>query len=120
MRSPVHLVRFRVYVAPAHVSSRSSDRCWNVFERRRQARSRRFGKEAGQHQVAILVHPLDVTIPAWTRDPQGYYLGGNEMAISPQDLSKFAEMIRQGGRVVASSRDAFDALVSIADRSWKG
>ena len=27
--------------------------------------------------------PLGIEIPAWTRDPQGFYLGGNEMALSP-------------------------------------
>lgn len=41
--------------------------------------------------------PLGIEIPAWTRDPQGYYLGGNEMAISPLGLARFGEMTRQGG-----------------------
>ncbi|MGR3794473.1 serine hydrolase domain-containing protein [Vannielia sp. SX4] len=36
-------------------------------------------------------------IPAWTRDPQGRYLGGNEMAVSPNGLTQFGEMIRAGG-----------------------
>ncbi len=36
-------------------------------------------------------------IPAWTRDPQGRYLGGNEMAVSPDGLTQFGEMIRAGG-----------------------
>ena len=27
--------------------------------------------------------PLGIEIPAWTRDPQGFYLGGNEMALAP-------------------------------------
>jgi CubicO group peptidase (beta-lactamase class C family) len=42
--------------------------------------------------------PLGIEIPAWTRDPQGYYLGGNEMALSPMAMLRFAEMVRQGGR----------------------
>ena len=41
--------------------------------------------------------PLGIDIPAWTRDPQGYYLGGNEMAVSPRALARIGEMIRQGG-----------------------
>ncbi len=41
--------------------------------------------------------PLGIEIPAWTRDPQGYYLGGNEMAVAPLDLVRFGEMYRQGG-----------------------
>ena len=41
--------------------------------------------------------PLDIEIPAWTRDPQGYYLGGNELALSPRALARFGEMVRQKG-----------------------
>lgn len=41
--------------------------------------------------------PLGIEIPAWTRDPQGYYLGGNEMALRPEDLLKIGEMVRLGG-----------------------
>lgn len=42
--------------------------------------------------------PLAIEIPAWTRDPQGYYLGGNEMALSPLAMLAFGEMVRNGGR----------------------
>jgi CubicO group peptidase (beta-lactamase class C family) len=41
--------------------------------------------------------PLGITIPQWTRDPQGVYLGGNEMALSPRALLRFGEMYRNGG-----------------------
>lgn len=41
--------------------------------------------------------PLGIDFPPWTRDPQGYFMGGNEMALSPNDLFKFGEMIRQDG-----------------------
>jgi CubicO group peptidase (beta-lactamase class C family) len=41
--------------------------------------------------------PLGITIPAWTRDPQGIYFGGNEMALSPRALLRFGEMYRNGG-----------------------
>jgi CubicO group peptidase (beta-lactamase class C family) len=43
--------------------------------------------------------PLDITIAPWTRDPQGIYLGGNEMALSPRALHRFGEMYRQGGAI---------------------
>ena len=43
--------------------------------------------------------PLGIAIPAWTRDPQGVYFGGNEMALSPRALLKFGEMFRNGGMV---------------------
>ncbi|MEM1079637.1 MAG: serine hydrolase [Pseudomonadota bacterium] len=41
--------------------------------------------------------PLGIEFPAWTRDPQGYYLGGNEMALRPLDLLRIGEMVRLGG-----------------------
>jgi CubicO group peptidase (beta-lactamase class C family) len=45
-----------------------------------------------------LGEPLGIEIPAWTRDPQGFYLGGNEMALSPLAMLRFGEMYRRGGR----------------------
>lgn len=45
-----------------------------------------------------LGRPLGIEIPPWTRDPQGYYLGGNEMALSPRAMLRVGEMMRQGGR----------------------
>ncbi len=44
-----------------------------------------------------LGRPLGIDIPPWTRDPQGRYLGGNEMALTPNAMLRFGEMIRQGG-----------------------
>ncbi|MBU2963312.1 serine hydrolase [Citreicella sp. C3M06] len=41
--------------------------------------------------------PLGIEIPAWTRDPQGYYLGGNEMALTPRAMLRIAQMMRDGG-----------------------
>ena len=44
-----------------------------------------------------LARPLGIDIPPWTRDPQGYFLGGNDMAMTPRALLRFGEMIRQVG-----------------------
>lgn len=41
--------------------------------------------------------PLDIDIPPWTRDPQGIYMGGNNMALSPNSLLKFGELFRKHG-----------------------
>ena len=41
--------------------------------------------------------PLKIDIPEWTRDPQGQYLGGNDMRLSPMALFRFAETYRRGG-----------------------
>jgi len=42
--------------------------------------------------------PLDIDISPWTQDPQGFYLGGNNMELSPLALLRFGEMTRQDGR----------------------
>ncbi len=49
-----------------------------------------------------LGRPLGIEIPAWTRDPQGRYLGGNEMALTLQGMIRFGELYRNGGRVDGS------------------
>ena len=41
--------------------------------------------------------PLGIDFHPWTRDPQGYYLGGNNMVLSPIDLLRFGELWRLGG-----------------------
>jgi len=37
-------------------------------------------------------------IEDWERDPQGIYLGGNQMAMSPRSLLAFGELYRNAGR----------------------
>lgn len=45
-----------------------------------------------------LGRPMEFDIPEWTSDPQGYYFGGNEMALTPRAMLAIATMIRDGGR----------------------
>ncbi|HVS65311.1 MAG TPA: serine hydrolase [Thermoanaerobaculia bacterium] len=45
-----------------------------------------------------LGRPLGIQVPAWTRDPQGVYFGGNQMSLRPRDLLAFGELYRNGGR----------------------
>ncbi len=56
---------------------------------------------AGKSTLALardwLGKPLGIDIPPWTQDPQGIYLGGNNMALSPHALLRIAEMYRRGG-----------------------
>lgn len=47
---------------------------------------------------ARLGRPLGIDVPPWTRDPQGYYMGGNEMALTPRAMLRVAEMMRRGGQ----------------------
>ena len=45
-----------------------------------------------------LGEPLDIEIPPWTRDPQGYYMGGNNMALRPTAMLRIAMLMRDGGK----------------------
>ena len=55
------------------------------------------GETTWQLAQEWLADPLDIAIPQWERDPQGYYLSGNQMAMSPHAMAKFGELYRQGG-----------------------
>ena len=44
-----------------------------------------------------LFKPLGITLGGWDRDPQGYYLGGNNMALSPAALLKLGTMVMNQG-----------------------
>jgi CubicO group peptidase (beta-lactamase class C family) len=46
---------------------------------------------------AWLGEPLEIEVPDWERDPQGIYLGGNNMLLSPLALLRFGEMARRSG-----------------------
>ncbi|MGR3492746.1 MAG: serine hydrolase domain-containing protein [Shimia sp.] len=41
--------------------------------------------------------PLGIDIPRWERDPQGRYMGGNQMGLTPRALARVGEMVRQRG-----------------------
>lgn len=60
-------------------------------------------ESAGRSTLALarewLGEPLNITIPAWGRDPQGIYFGGNNMLLSPRDLVKIGELYRNEGRI---------------------
>jgi CubicO group peptidase (beta-lactamase class C family) len=42
--------------------------------------------------------PLKIEVPGWTRDPQGFYFGGNEMALTPRAMLRIALLMRDRGR----------------------
>lgn len=44
-----------------------------------------------------LFEPMDIKVGGWDRDPQGYYMGGNNMALSPRDMVKIGQMMLNGG-----------------------
>ena len=49
--------------------------------------------------------PLEgFSIASWSKDPQGIYLGGNEMAMTPRSLLAFGELYRRGGVTAEGKR----------------
>lgn len=45
----------------------------------------------------LLGKPLNIAVPAWPRDPQGVYFGGNDMQLSPRALVEIGELYRNDG-----------------------
>lgn len=44
-----------------------------------------------------LFRPMDIRILGWDLDPQGYYLGGNNMALIPRDMVKIGRLMMDMG-----------------------
>ena len=61
------------------------------------ALTRASGRSTLELARAWLGEPLGIEIPPWTRDPQGVYLGGNNMALSPRAMLRIGETYRRGG-----------------------
>ncbi len=60
--------------------------------------------------------PLDgFSIGSWERDPQGIYLGGNQMAMTARSLLAFGELYRRGGRTKDGRRLLSQSWI---DQSW--
>ncbi|WP_020404050.1 serine hydrolase domain-containing protein [Gracilimonas tropica] len=62
----------------------------------------------------FLFDPMDIHVGGWDRDPQGYYMGGNNLALIPRDMLKIGQMMLNGGeyageRIVSKEwvRDSF-------------
>lgn len=54
-------------------------------------------------------------ITAWTRGPQGIYLGGNQMAMTPRSLLAFGELYRRGGVTASGERVLSEGWI---EASW--
>jgi len=64
------------------------------------------GMNTLQFANRYLFGPMDIRVTGWDRDPQGYYLGGNNMAMRPTDMTKIGRMmmnlgIYEGERIVS-------------------
>ena len=56
------------------------------------------GRSTHQFAMDVLAQPLGLTLARWTRDPQGIYLGGNEMLMTPRQMITFGELYLNRGR----------------------
>lgn len=83
-----------------------------------------LAEASGESLLALarewLGEPLGIEVAPWTRDPQGFYLGGNEMALSPRAMLRVGEMLRRGGEWEGTpvlSREWVEASLRPATRS---
>lgn len=60
--------------------------------------SRQAGRDLRSYAREVLFAELGISLAGWDRDPQGYYLGGNNMSFRPVDLLAFGQLFLDGGR----------------------
>jgi len=53
--------------------------------------TRRSGRSLLTLAREWLGEPLGINVLPWTRDPQGYFMGGNNMALAPMDLARIGQ-----------------------------
>jgi len=56
------------------------------------------GRTAHQFATDVLAKPLGISLARWPRDPQGIYFGGNEMLMTPRQMTTFGELYLNRGR----------------------
>jgi CubicO group peptidase (beta-lactamase class C family) len=59
--------------------------------------TRATGQSTLAYARRALFEPLGITLAPWTRDPQGIFLGGNEMGLLPREMFVYGELYRNGG-----------------------
>ena len=71
-----------------------------------------------------LAEPLAFAIRPWIRDPQGIYLGGNDMQLSPRAMLKYGELYLKRGRMqesqIVSAEWIGESLKPRTKSSWSG
>lgn len=56
------------------------------------------GQSTLEYMREKLAEPLSIELRPWTQDPQGIFLGGNNMHMRPREMLRFGELYRKGGR----------------------
>ncbi len=71
-----------------------------------------------------LADPLGIALRPWIRDPQGIYLGGNDMHLTPRAMLKYGELYLNRGRVlekqIVSEHWIAETLKPRTQSSWSG
>ena len=71
-----------------------------------------------------LAEPLGIAIRPWIRDPQGIYLGGNDMHLTPRAMLEVGELYLNRGRVrgkqIVSERWIAESLKPRTKSNWSG
>lgn len=71
-----------------------------------------------------LAEPLAIAIRPWIRDPQGIYLGGNDMHLTPRAMLEYGELYLNRGwmkeKQIVSARWVEESLKPRTKSSWSG
>jgi len=59
--------------------------------------TRASGMSTREFAKKYLFDPMNIRLGGWDRDPQGYYMGGNNMALRPRDMVKIGELMMNMG-----------------------
>ncbi len=87
-----------------------------------------LSRQSGESLLTLarrwLGEPLGIDFAPWVQDPQGRYLGGNDMALSPRALARIGQMVAQGGQwqgeQVVPAAWLSDSWVPRARSPWSG
>lgn len=76
--------------------------------------TRATGMSTRDFAITYLFDPMNISVGGWDRDPQGYYMGGNNMALRPAGMIAIGQMVMsdgtyQGQRIVSEAwlKDSF-------------
>ncbi len=59
--------------------------------------TRATGMSTRDFAERYLFDPLNIRVGGWDQDPQGYYMGGNNLAISPWSMLKIGKLVLNNG-----------------------
>jgi len=59
--------------------------------------ARASGMNLKQFSERYLFNPMNIRVYGWDRDPQGYYFGGNNLALRPADMVKIGQLMMNLG-----------------------